>query len=360
MPAPARDAGSCPHGRPLSCFDRHDADDPARRRAAVPRVLRLPRRGAVERPRARACGSGRRSASTARWPGPAGLERRSCARSARLSYIKVVEFQRRGLVHLHVVLRADGGGRAGRAAAAVARRRRARPAPSREAVAELGVAVPDVPRTRRCAGPAGAPSIDVRVLDRRRRRRRRRPSPPTWPSTPPRRPTARAWLAHPIRSRAQLERLGAPAPHRRAWCARPGRSGAGGSSARSRLRDHAHTLGYAGQFSSKSVRYSTTFGALRAGPGRLRPRDASRTTSTTTASGATPAGATLDPRPTELARALLEAARGVPHRVPQPVPEWFPNAMTRENAPEEISTREPDRERFEEPVREGRSGAMAP
>jgi hypothetical protein len=30
-----------------------------------------------------------------------------------------------------------------------------------------------------------------------------------------------------------------------------------------RLRDHAHTLGYPGQFSSKSVAFSTTFGALR-------------------------------------------------------------------------------------------------
>ena len=30
-----------------------------------------------------------------------------------------------------------------------------------------------------------------------------------------------------------------------------------------RLRDHAHTLGYPGQFSSKSVAFSTTFSALR-------------------------------------------------------------------------------------------------
>jgi hypothetical protein len=30
-----------------------------------------------------------------------------------------------------------------------------------------------------------------------------------------------------------------------------------------RLRDHAHTLGYGGQFSSKSVAFSTTFAALR-------------------------------------------------------------------------------------------------
>ena len=35
-------------------------------------------------------------------------EHRQLRRVVRLSYMKVVEFQRRGLVHLHVVIRADG------------------------------------------------------------------------------------------------------------------------------------------------------------------------------------------------------------------------------------------------------------
>ena len=70
------------------------------------------------------------------------------------------------------------------------------------------------------------------------------------------------WLAHPIRSRPQLERLDLR-PHivrlvREAWAL--GRR----KELRSlRLRAHAHTLGYTGQFSSKSLRFSTTFGALR-------------------------------------------------------------------------------------------------
>ena len=71
------------------------------------------------------------------------------------------------------------------------------------------------------------------------------------------------WLAHPIRSTAQLERL-ALRPHivalvRAAWSL-----GQYKALHSLRLRAHAHTLGYTGQFSSKSLRFSTTFGALRA------------------------------------------------------------------------------------------------
>jgi hypothetical protein len=70
------------------------------------------------------------------------------------------------------------------------------------------------------------------------------------------------WLAHPIRSTAQLERL-VLRPHivrlvRESWAL-----GRHKELAPLRLRAHAHTLGYTGQFSSKSLLFSTTFGALR-------------------------------------------------------------------------------------------------
>jgi hypothetical protein len=70
------------------------------------------------------------------------------------------------------------------------------------------------------------------------------------------------WLAHPIRSRAQLERI-VLRPHiarlvREAWTL-----GQHKELRSLRLQPHAHTLGYTGQFSSKSLLYSTTFGALR-------------------------------------------------------------------------------------------------
>ena len=138
----------------------------------------------------------------------------------RLSYVKVVEFQRRGLVHLHVVLRADGAGGPGDRAAGLARRRgarRRRPQGSRR-----GAAWP-------CRRPR-APTFGAGLLGRPDRR------------SPPRgRQQHRAhaiaayvakyatktvdgtgWLAHPIRSVAQLERLGLP-PH----LAAPGAHGLG-------------------------------------------------------------------------------------------------------------------------------------
>jgi hypothetical protein len=71
-----------------------------------------------------------------------------------------------------------------------------------------------------------------------------------------------AWLAHPIRSVAHLERLGLRPQLaclvRSAW-----ELGPRPELRHLALREHAHTLGYGGQFSSKSRRYSTTFTALR-------------------------------------------------------------------------------------------------
>ena len=48
---PRRDAGTCPHGRPLACYRRHRPDDPRLGTAAVPGLLRLPRPRRVERRR---------------------------------------------------------------------------------------------------------------------------------------------------------------------------------------------------------------------------------------------------------------------------------------------------------------------
>jgi hypothetical protein len=70
------------------------------------------------------------------------------------------------------------------------------------------------------------------------------------------------WLAHRIRSVAQIERLGVR-PHMAAMVKTAWALGGRRNLAALRLRDHAHTLGYPGQFSSKSVRFSTTFAALR-------------------------------------------------------------------------------------------------
>jgi hypothetical protein len=84
-----------------------------------------------------------------------------------------------------------------------------------------------------------------------------------------------AWLAHPVRSVTQLARLDLR-PHvatlvRTAWTL-----GQRKDLAHLRLQAHAHTLGYTGQFSSKSLRFSTTFGALRAARAQHTKGDAER------------------------------------------------------------------------------------
>jgi hypothetical protein len=255
---PRRKGGWCPHGVPLSCTARHAEGDPLVGEPLCPKCFDY--RGAVlwnaRVPRLWERTSLNLYLEVAR---AGGLSDRQVRAVARLSYIKVVEFQRRGLVHLHVVVRADG--RQGPAeapppwldaevlTAAVGR-----------AIGRSAVAVPVVNGTERTRASWG-PEYDVRVL---------------IPSGEADSGAIAAYvakyatktadgtggLAHPIRSVAQLERLGVR-PHiatlvRTAWTLDRIRE-----LASLRLRAHAHTLGYTGQFSSKSVCYSTTFTALR-------------------------------------------------------------------------------------------------
>jgi hypothetical protein len=255
---PRRGAGSCLHGLPVACHVRHPDGDPVLGeplcaecfdyRAAVlwnAHVPALWERTSSELYRAVAKAG--------------GVSTREVRSLVRLSYMKVVEFQQRGLVHLHVVIRADG-----------------RDGPSErppswlslevftdavnDAVSRAGVAVPGVgglPSERASWGS----EHDVRVLVPGRAGDSTaiaayvaKYATKTADGTP--------WLAHPIRSTAQLERLQLR-PHivrlvRESWAL-----GQRKELRSLRLRAHAHTLGYTGQFSSKSLLFSTTFGALR-------------------------------------------------------------------------------------------------
>jgi len=258
---PRRKGERCGHGAALSCRKRHGADDPVVGEPLCPdcfdyvgavlwnaHVPRLWVRTSIEihRQVARA----------------AGMTSAQLRRQVRLSYMKVVEFQRRGLVHLHLVVRADGA------------EGPSEPPPSwlgvdaltaavSAGVARASVALPMWPavqvvaaraawggefdvRTLVADDPADATAIAAYVAKYATK---------TADGTP--------WLAHPLRSTAQLERPQLR-PHmvrlvRTAW-----RLDTVPELRSLRLRAHAHTLGYTGQFSSKSRRYSTTFGALRA------------------------------------------------------------------------------------------------
>ncbi|MEU6526711.1 replication initiator [Streptomyces sp. NPDC046924] len=104
---PRRVGDHCPHGTPAGCRERHLADDPRLGEPLCPRCYdyagavlwhafagRLWHRFGLELRREVA----RR----------AGLSRTEFGEVARLSYAKVAEYQRRGLVHFHAVIRLDG------------------------------------------------------------------------------------------------------------------------------------------------------------------------------------------------------------------------------------------------------------
>ena len=315
---PRRRDPVCDHGSPLACFVRHDAEDQligeplcsqcfdylgaVLWNAHVPRLwertsLQLYRQVA----------------------GTAGIGTSELRKVARLSYIKVVEFQRRGLVHLHVVVRADGADGPAEppppwiGSAVLARA-------VEGAVANAVVAVPGVPNSALRRARWGT-QVDVRVLDPGREGDSGGVA-AYVAKYATKTADGSGSLAHPIRSRAELERLGLR-PHLSALVRCVWDLGRRKELAHLRLRDHVHTLGYPGQFSSKSMRYSTTFGALRGARAAhvqgVREDDfdydgewryAGRGYVSTEAS--------------ELARSLHLAARGVPTRIPSRFPKESP------------------------------------
>ena len=174
---PRRDAPVCPHGVRLSCGAVHDEDDPCLGEPLCRECFDYA--GAVrleQRARRAVAPHDDLPAARARAPDRDDAEAR-CASSCASSYVKVAEYQRRGLVHLHVVIRLDRAMPDYRARRAQAARRRgstsscsrtrsARPSPT---VTRAGPG-----RARRRPRRAGASELDVRQLDARRARRGRR------------------------------------------------------------------------------------------------------------------------------------------------------------------------------------------
>jgi hypothetical protein len=104
---PRRDGGTCPHGRPVGCAERHSADDFRIGEPVCPdcydytgSVLfnalapELWRRFTISLRRALAR--------------LAGMTQKALKEQVRVSFAKVAEYQRRGVVHFHAVIRIDG------------------------------------------------------------------------------------------------------------------------------------------------------------------------------------------------------------------------------------------------------------
>jgi hypothetical protein len=254
---PRRSPGTCPHGVGVACFERHSWDD---ERVGTPICAAcFDYQGAVlwnshgsllfQRTRERIVRELSRLGS---------VPVRHAREVFRLSYVKVAEFQRRGLVHFHIVVRDDGpegpsssppewldAGRLAQAvtgaigSASVAGMAGAGGAGTRFAwgseldVRDLGASGADIEAVAAYAAKYATKSAD-----------------------------GEGALARRVRSWAEIESLSVNR-HLKTMVETAWGLGNDTDSAPLRLHDHAHNLGYRGHFATKSTRYSTTFSKLR-------------------------------------------------------------------------------------------------
>ena len=238
----------------------------AARTAAVRRLLRLRRRGAVQRLRRGPVAQVHHLPAPLLRP-PGRARRHPAAQQVAIRYVKVAEYQARGVVHFHAIIRLDAPGdtwqppapgfTAAMLADAIAQAATAAaittgPVPGRPAVTlRFGTQTdarpvrhaPDLPGTGRALSVQAVANYiakyATKALDA--------------PGIPDR----------PIRSALDLEALRCHSHYRRmittAWRLGGGQLTPGPT----RLCKWAHMLGYGGHFLTKSRRYSTTFGILR-------------------------------------------------------------------------------------------------
>lgn len=243
----------CPHGRPLTCKACHEPDDDLIGEALCPECYRYEEavlwNASTSELWHRSVIATRRELAHV-----VGVSVRKFEATARLSYVKVVEYQRRGVVHVHAILRLDGadGGAPQSAldasALAVAVRtaacRVSAPYPAGRGRARWGVqldtqvlSVADVAELRKVgnylAKYATKSSADNGSLDRR------------------------------LHSLGDLDERDVP-PQMCAMVEAAWRLGDDPAYEGLDLHRWAHTLGVRAHFLTKSRTYSTTFSALRA------------------------------------------------------------------------------------------------
>jgi len=254
---PARTQARCPHGQPKRCGARHLPGDPALgmplcgdcydyQRAVTWNVLapELWRRTTIYLSRALAR--------------LAGLTAAQAGEQVRVAYAKVAEYQARGAVHYHAVIRLDAADAD-------------RPLPAWATVDLLAAAIRTAAVSLGVPCPlGGAPlrwgdQLDVRPITESGAGELAPSRVAGYVAKYATKATEylAAGLDRPIRTRRQLEELDAPDHVRRlatACWALGGRA----DLARLRLRHRAYLLGFGGHTITKSRRYSTSFQALQA------------------------------------------------------------------------------------------------
>jgi hypothetical protein len=245
---PGKPRRRCPHGRPQSCFVHHaeaeesvgtplcpdcyDYEGQVLHNALTPELWR---RMSIYVPR-----------HLARVLGVTQVELK---RRLRVSYVRLAEFQRRGAIHLHVIVRldtADGGD----------------PDVEVQALQEACLSAARAVSAHHGRGStAFGTELDVQPLDRGNSRAGGLASYVAKYAT--KSSDDSGGLDRQIRSADELEhrRL---APHPKRLAATAWSLGSDPGLASLHLPRHVHCFGYGGHFLSKSRGYSTTLGALRA------------------------------------------------------------------------------------------------
>ena len=109
--------GTCEHGRALCCLERHNANDKRLGEPICPKCFDYGR-AVVWNTMLPMLWRATRDRLESAIASAAGLTVAGLRRQVRVSFVKVAEMQRRGLVHLHLVIRVDGRDQAGEPAAA--------------------------------------------------------------------------------------------------------------------------------------------------------------------------------------------------------------------------------------------------
>jgi hypothetical protein len=257
---------TCSHGRPLSCRIRHGQGDPALGQPLCPDCYDY--EGAVLW-NAHAGVLWRRTtiAMSRLLAARAGVSRTEIGDLVRLSFVKVAEFQTRGLVHLHVILRLDGPDRSAPPSWATT-----------ELLAEI-VAAAALQTRLRIKRPDGAQleirwgsQFDVRPI---RRNAEGECSDVRVAGYLAKYATKAAENAggadRRLRSAYEIGQL-AVTDHARTMMATCWRLGGDPRYEHLRLRAWAHMLGFRGHFLTKARRYSVTFGTLRTARVRFRTK----------------------------------------------------------------------------------------
>ena len=260
---PRRDANArrCPHGRDISCPARHVEGDPR---------LGQPMRPACYDYQAAVLFNAYAAALWRRFvtylprhlARLAGVTQKTLRAQLRIRFVKVAEYQARGVVHFHAVIRLDAPGEdyrpppPGTPLTWCATPSTRPPPPSASpstTTARPSRSASDRRPTRGSSGTAWSCPVPARRSTGRRSRT-------TSPSTPPRPSVLAGCPACGSAAEADIAQLRCSA-HYRALITAAWQLGSTGHAAR--FRAWAHMLGYGGHFLTKSRRYSVTFGQLR-------------------------------------------------------------------------------------------------